>query len=263
MTARLPVVGGDAGQWGTILNTFLSVSLNSNGTLITSAVSTAGAEMTTNKGVASGYAPLNSSTVVPAANLGTGTASTTTFLRGDNSWQTAATFTLDSTATDIQAVGTQAAGSTGKAADAGHVHPSTGLALLTGAAFTGAVSTTSTLSATSTITAGAAVTSAVVALTYGTTISVNASLGNHFRVVLTGNATLSNPTGAVDGQKITFELIQDSTGSRTIAFGTAYAFSTDIPQPTLTTTANKRDFLGFVYNASTSLWYMLAVVHGF
>jgi hypothetical protein len=262
MTARLPVVGGDSGQWGTILNTFLSVSINSNGTLIGTAVSAAGAEMTANKGAASGYAPLNSSTVVPTANLGTGTASTTTFLRGDNSWQTAATFTIDSTATDIQALGTQAAGGTGKAADAGHVHPTTGIALLTGASFTGNVSTTGTLSGAG-ISSTDAVTSGVVALTYGTTISVNAAAGNHFRVVLTGNATLSNPTNPVDGQKITFELIQDSSGSRTIAFGSAYAFSTDIPQPTLTTTLNKRDFLGFVYNATTSLWYMLAVVHGF
>ncbi len=31
--ARLPIVGGDAGNWGTVLNTYLSVSLNTDGTL--------------------------------------------------------------------------------------------------------------------------------------------------------------------------------------------------------------------------------------
>lgn len=40
---------------------------------------------------------------------------------------TSATAALDTTATDIHALGTQAAGSTGKVADAGHVHPTTGL----------------------------------------------------------------------------------------------------------------------------------------
>lgn len=54
---------------------------------------------------------------------------------------------LDGTAGDIAALGTQAAGSTGKAADAGHVHPTTGLLPSTGGSLTGAV--TSNRSATS------------------------------------------------------------------------------------------------------------------
>lgn len=171
---------------------------------------------------------------------------------------TAGIVKFDATAADILALGPSAvAGGNGLAADSGHVHPTTGLALLAGAAFTGNVSTTGTLAGSKSITAG------VVALTDGTTISVDTSQGSHFRVVIAGNRTLANPTNPTDGQKVTFEIIQDATGSRTLSYGTAYAFSTDIPQPTLTTTPNKRDILGFVYNASTSLWYLLAVVHGF
>ncbi|HEV2412350.1 MAG TPA: hypothetical protein VGS28_00930, partial [Candidatus Saccharimonadales bacterium] len=41
--ARLPVQGGDNGTWGTILNDFLEVSLNGDGTLQSSALQQAGA----------------------------------------------------------------------------------------------------------------------------------------------------------------------------------------------------------------------------
>lgn len=49
--ARLPVVGGDAGNWGTILNTFLQVSLASDGTLNSGVV---GATQTNLSSVAGG-----------------------------------------------------------------------------------------------------------------------------------------------------------------------------------------------------------------
>jgi hypothetical protein len=42
--ARLPVPGGDDGDWGSILNDFLAVSLNSDGTLKTSAVNASGGQ---------------------------------------------------------------------------------------------------------------------------------------------------------------------------------------------------------------------------
>jgi peptidoglycan/xylan/chitin deacetylase (PgdA/CDA1 family) len=82
--SRLPTPGSDNGTWGSILNSFLEVSHNADGSLKPSALQTAGAVQ------------------------------------------------LDTSASDIQALGTQAAGSTGKAADAGHVHPHTGLVQGTG-----------------------------------------------------------------------------------------------------------------------------------
>ena len=123
--------------------------------------------------------------------------------------------------------------------------PLSSLMLVTGGAFTGAVAP------------------AVATLTDAATIGVNAALGNHFRVTLGGSRTLGTPTNPTDGQKIMFEVIQDGTGARTLAYSAAYAFSTGIPQPTLTTTANKRDFIGFVYNSTASLWYCVAFVNGF
>src|SRR5665213_2578800 len=87
MTAqRLPIPGQDDGTWGDILNGFLEVSLNGDGTIQTGAVSTAGGELTSNKGIASGYAPLNGSSLVPTTNLGSGSATSSTFLSGSGTW---------------------------------------------------------------------------------------------------------------------------------------------------------------------------------
>lgn len=104
---------------------------------------------------------------------------------------------------------------------------------------------------------------APVALTYAATIATDASLSSLFRVTLTGNATLGNPTNPVDGQKVVWEIVQDATGSRTLTLGSAFALGTDIAAVTLTTTASKRDFLGAVYNASASKWYVIAFTRGY
>lgn len=83
---RLPTPGQDNGTWGNILNSFLSVSHNANGTLTTAAISHANGELTTNKGQPSGYASLSSSGFVPVSQLGAGTAGSNNYLRGDGAW---------------------------------------------------------------------------------------------------------------------------------------------------------------------------------
>ena len=100
-------------------------------------------------------------------------------------------------------------------------------------------------------------------LTDAATITVDAGTGNHFRVTLGGNRTLAAPTNPTDGQRIVFEIIQDATGSRTLTWNGSYAFGTDVPSPTLTTTANKRDFVTFVYNSTAAKWYCVEAVKGY
>lgn len=84
MTSRLPTPGGDTNTWGNILNDFLLQSHNSDGTLLSSAVTAAGAEMTSNKNAASGYAGLDATSKVAIANLPTGTTSTTVAIGNDS-----------------------------------------------------------------------------------------------------------------------------------------------------------------------------------
>jgi hypothetical protein len=109
-----------------------------------------------------------------------------------------------------------------------------------------------------------AVVEAAVNLTFGTTIAVDASLGNTFRVTLTASTgTLGAPSNPQDNQKIIVEVKQDGTGSRTLAYNAVYEFTTDNPSPTLTITANKVDELIFIYNSSSGKWRFQGALRGY
>lgn len=62
---RQPIPGSDAGTWGTVLNDYLSVSIDADGTLKSTAVTTAGAEATSNKDT-DGTLAANSDTKYPS-----------------------------------------------------------------------------------------------------------------------------------------------------------------------------------------------------
>ncbi len=100
-------------------------------------------------------------------------------------------------------------------------------------------------------------------LTDAATIALNANLGHVFEVTLGGNRTLGNPTGGYDGQGITIRVRQDATGGRTLSFGTNYRFGTDIPSITLSTGANKVDYIGLRYDASATKWDVVSFSPGF
>lgn len=102
-----------------------------------------------------------------------------------------------------------------------------------------------------------------VTLTDAATITTDVSLSRHFRVTLAGNRTLGVPTNPIDGAKVIWEVIQDATGSRTLAFNAIFAFGSDIPSITLSGTANKRDFIGAIYNQVETKWYITSVVKGY
>lgn len=134
----------------------------------------------------------------------------------------------------------------------------TGITAVTG---TGSVmlaaspTTTGTLTA-QIVAASKAVTGGVSTITVsGAAFATDASLGNTFRgTPAHSTATaMSAPSNPTDGQKITYELVQDSTGSGTVTWNAVFSFGTS-GAPTLTTTANKRDLVGFTYSSDAVKW---------
>jgi hypothetical protein len=125
-----------------------------------------------------------------------------------------------------------------------------------------AAAKSASLAATTTIEQGA-VAPAVVMLTDAATIAIDASLGNDFRVTLGGSRTMGNPSNAVDGQQIIFQITQGTSGSSTVTWDTGYEFSAGLPQPTLSTTPGQTDVLGFIYNGVKQEWLLAAFVDGF
>jgi len=103
----------------------------------------------------------------------------------------------------------------------------------------------------------------VVTLTDAATIVVDATSGDIFTVTLGGNRTLGNPSGAVNGQRLTFRIRQDGTGSRTLSFDTKYRFGTDLTSITLTTTAGKTDYIGVIYHSTDDKFDVVAFMKGY
>jgi hypothetical protein len=92
----------------------------------------------------------------------------------------------------------------------------------------------------------------VTTLTDGATIAVNFADSNNFVVTLGGNRTLGNPTNQVAGQSGSIFVVQDGTGSRTLAYSSDWEF-TGGTAPTLSTAASAVDRIDYIVRASTSI----------
>jgi len=91
-----------------------------------------------------------------------------------------------------------------------------------------------------------------VALTDAATIAVDMSTGINFTVTLGGNRTLGAPSNTKVGQTGVIRVAQDGTGSRTLAYNSAYKFPGGTAC-TLTTTASHVDYLFYWVFSSTEV----------
>ncbi|MGF7178481.1 hypothetical protein [Azospirillum doebereinerae] len=97
---------------------------------------------------------------------------------------------------------------------------------------------------------GKAVRGQIVALTWASTVTIDANQGNYFSVTLAGATTFANPTNLTAGQPITIIAKQDGTGSRTASWGSYWKFPNGTA-PTLSTAAGKTDrIVGHVVSAT-------------
>ena len=94
------------------------------------------------------------------------------------------------------------------------------------------------------------------ALTDGTNISVDLNAGQNFTVTLAGNRTLDNPTNCVAGQVGSIFVVQDGTGSRTLAYGT-YCDFIGGEAPVLSTAAAAIDRIDYIVHTSTDVHAVL------
>jgi hypothetical protein len=94
---------------------------------------------------------------------------------------------------------------------------------------------------------------AEVTLTDAATIAVDMSTFINAVVTLGGNRTLGNPTNEKVGQTGYIRIVQDGTGSRTLAYGTDWEFAGG-SAPVLTTTAAAQDLLFYTVLASNRIF---------
>jgi hypothetical protein len=93
-------------------------------------------------------------------------------------------------------------------------------------------------------------------------VTINWDFANLHRITLTGSTCNILFTGGKDGEKLTLEITQDATGSRTVSFPSNIRYSTLFPTITLSASPNRMDKLGFMYNAATNKYDLVAIVYG-
>ena len=92
----------------------------------------------------------------------------------------------------------------------------------------------------------------ITTLTDAASIVVDFALGNNFLVTIGGNRTLAAPSNAVAGQTGQIYVVQDSTGSRTLAYNSTYQFVSGA-SPTLSTGASDVDILVYSTRSATTI----------
>jgi hypothetical protein len=249
---------------GTVLSSTPSSAVTSSGTVTASLASAGAGTVLGNNGSSSAapaytVAPVLGKNATTAGTLGlaNGGASGTTITVQNLGATTAYNFNLPATAGSSGAPLVSGGGSS-TSMSWGTVTGSGNFAMSASPTFTGTI-TAAAINASAAVVAGVSSLSIV-----SSAIATNAALGNYFYVQLaSGSTTMSAPSNAADGQIITYELEQPSSGSSgTVSWNAAFDFGV-LSAPTLSTTNGEYDIVGFRYSARKSAWLYLGAQFGF
>lgn len=207
-----------------------------------------GAEQISNKGAANGYAGLNSSTVVPVTQLGSGTANGTTFLRGDNMWSPAPVTSVASKTGAVTLV--KADVGLANVDDTSDANKPVSTAQQTA------------LNSKVSVADGGGETYFNVGNS-GTAITLNLANGNVQRLTLNNNCTISltSPASGAYRSLLLF-VFQDGTGSRMITWPASVKWGS-AGAPVLSTAATKMDKILLDTVDGGTTWYGSAGPGGF
>lgn len=99
----------------------------------------------------------------------------------------------------------------------------------------------------------------------GTSITLNADttdLGYQLNTQTAGTLTVNAPTGTpLNGQKIILRL--KSTNVQTFAFNSIFVGSLDLDLPVTSSGGSLTDYMGFMYDSTSSKWHLVAANFGF
>ena len=100
----------------------------------------------------------------------------------------------------------------------------------------------------------------ITTLTSGSTVTPDFDDSNNFTLTLGTNVTLANPSNLTAGQSGSIFLIQDSTGSRTLSFGSYWDFAGGTA-PTISSTASAVDRLDYIVRSTTSIHAVVTLAY--
>ena len=98
--------------------------------------------------------------------------------------------------------------------------------------------------------------STVQTLTDASTVTSDFDVGQNFTLTLAGNRTLGAPSNVDAGQVGSIFIIQDGTGSRTLAYNSIWKFAGGTA-PTLSTDAGAIDRLDYIVQSGTAIQALL------